>query len=96
MSDENRPRITQDYLRQNNLWSRTRQPIQQTCIPLTKGQSGRVWCGILSTRTLKTLAVMLLGQWTLISQHQIWHIVSQVKESWLAVGHCSVILSSRN
>ena len=58
------------------------------------GQPGRVWCGILSPRTLQALAVMLLGQRRLISQLQIGHIVGQIKESWLSVVHCSVILST--
>ena len=56
------------------------------------GQPRRVWCGILSPRTLQALAVMLLGQRRLISQHQIGHIVGQIKERWLSVAHCSMIL----
>ena len=86
MSDANRPRITQDYLRQNNVvvkdyatHSPDMHPIDQELHIL--GQPGRVWCGILSPRTLQALAVMLLGQRRLISQLQIGHIVAQTKES---------------
>ena len=60
------------------------------------GQPGRVWCGILSLRTLQALAVMLLGQSRLISRLQIGHIVGQIKENWLVVVRCSLLLSSRN
>ena len=60
------------------------------------GQPGRVWCGLLSPRTLQVLAVMLQGQRRLISQHQIGHIVGQINENWLVVVHFTVILSSRN
>ena len=58
------------------------------------GQPGRVWCGVLSPGTLQALAVVLLGQLRLISQLQIWHIVGQIKESWLVVVHCSGHLGS--
>ena len=90
MADANRPRITQDYLRQNNVvvkdqatHSPDMHPIDQVLHIL--GQPGRVWCGILSLRTLQALAVMLLGQSRLISRLQIGHIVGQIKENWLVV-----------
>ena len=92
------PKIT--YVRAM-LWSKTRQPIHKTCIPLTR--SCIIWDSlvgsgveIMSKRTLQALAVMPLGQRRLISQLQIGHIVGQIKDSGLVVVHCSVILSSRN
>ena len=100
MPGENCPRITQDYLRQNNVVVKDQathtpdmHPIDQELHIL--GQPGRVWCGILSKGTLQAVAVMLLGQRRL-SQLQIGHIVGQIKDSGLVVVHCSVILSSRN
>ena len=98
MSDENRRRITQDYLhvRQNNVvvkdWathSPDMPPIDQVLHIL--GQPGRVWCGILSPKSFQALAVMLQGQRRLFSRHQIGHIVGQIKESRLVVVHCRVI-----
>ena len=42
------------------------------------GQPGRFLCRILSPRTLQALAVMLLGQWRLISRLPIGQIVGQI------------------
>ena len=50
------PKVT--YVR-TVLWSRTRQPTHQTCLPLhVLGQPGRLWCGILSPRTPQALVAM--------------------------------------
>ena len=74
MSDENPPRITKDYLRQNNVvvmdqatHSPIMPPVDQVLHIL--GKPGRVWCGLLSPRTLQALVVMLQGLRRLISQH---------------------------
>ena len=80
------------------LWSRTRQPTPVDKILHFLGQSGRVWCGISSCH--QELSRLLLrcfkgnGGWLL--GPKIGHIVGQLKESWLVVVRCSVILPSRN
>ena len=66
MSGENRPKITQDDLRQNNVVVKDQATHSADMHPTDQelhilGQPGRVWCGILSARTLQALAVMLLG-----------------------------------
>ena len=38
-----------------------------------------VWCGILAPKALQVLAVVLQEERRLISQHQIRHIVGQIK-----------------
>ena len=49
------------------------------------GQHDMVWCGILQVqKTLQALAEVLQEERRLISQHKIWHIVSQINE--LSVG----------
>ena len=48
------------------------------------GQHDMVLCEILAPKTLQALAVVLQEERSLISQHQIRHIVSQIKE--LSVG----------
>ena len=48
------------------------------------GQHDMVWCGILAPKTPQALAVVLQEERMLISQHQIRHIVGQIKE--LSVG----------
>ena len=47
-----------------------------------------VWRGILVPKTLQAHAVVLQEEWGLVSQHQIRHIVGQIKE--LSVG-CSAL-----
>ena len=44
------------------------------------GQHDMVWCGILAQNSLHALDVVLQEERRLISQHQIWHIVGQIKE----------------
>ena len=48
------------------------------------GKHDMGWCGILALKTHQALAVVLLEARRLISQHQIRHIVVQIKE--LSVG----------
>ena len=43
-----------------------------------------VWCGKLAPKALQFLAVVLQEEKRLISQHQIRHVVGQIKE--LSVG----------
>ena len=52
------------------------------------GQQEMVWCRILAPKTLQALAVVLQEERRLISQHQIRHIVVQIKE--LSVGFCAL------
>ena len=48
------------------------------------GQHDMVWCGILASKTLQALAVVLQEERRPTPQHKIRHIVSQIKE--LSVG----------
>ena len=55
MSDANRPRITQNNLRQNNVVVKDQATHSPDLHPIDQelhilGQPGRVWCGILSPR----------------------------------------------
>ena len=45
-----------------------------------------VWCGILAPKTLQALAVVFQEERSLISQHQIRHIVGQIKELLVGCG----------
>ena len=81
----NRPRTTQDYLRQNSVvvkdlatHSPDMPPTQQMLHIL--GQPGRVWCGILTPSIFMIHVVR--------PQPQIQHIVGQIKE--MAIG-CGVL-----
>ena len=49
------------------------------------GQQDMVWCGMLAPKTLRALVVVLQEERRLISQHQIRHIVGQLKE--VSVGY---------
>ena len=44
------------------------------------GQHDMVWCEIQAQNSLQALAVVLQEERRLISQHQIRHIVGQIKE----------------
>ena len=50
------------------------------------GQHDMVWCGILAPKTPQALAVVLQEERMLISQHQIRHIVCQIKEMSVGCG----------
>ena len=79
MSDEIGPVSPQITYVGTTLRARTRQPTHQTCLPLNKCYTFwyiMIWSVVeyWHQKTLQALAVLL------ISQHQIRHIVGQIKE----------------
>ena len=58
-------------------------------------QHEMVWFGILAPKTLQALAVVLQEERRLISQHQIQHIVGQIKELLVGCGALQPVLPSR-
>ena len=50
------------------------------------GQPDLVWCGILAPKTVQALTVVLQEERRLIYQHQIRHIVGQIKEFSVGCG----------
>ena len=77
MSDEIAPVSPKIIYVGTTLRSMTKQPTPDKVPPMA-------WCGILASRALQFLAVVLQEEKRLISQHQIRHIVDQIKE--LSVG----------
>ena len=88
MSDEIAPVSPKIIYVGTTLRSMTKQPTPDKVPPEQVlhilGQHDMAWCGILASKALQFLAVVLQEEKRLISQHQIRHIVHQIKE--LSVG----------